>query len=71
MVDLAKDVYLEGLDKLLDELHKILGGEGNYMPIKLKMEVKKALIEKDNAMGRKYTIDDLKETLLEIFGEKN
>lgn len=71
LVDLAKDVYLEGLDKLLDELHKILGGEGNYMPIELKMEVKKALIEKDNAMGRKYTIDDLKETLLEIFGEKN
>lgn len=69
IVAIAKDQYIVNISELCDLMHQQLGGIGKTMPIEIKKEIFERLILTDRKSGRKYTIEDLKQTIMNVMGK--
>lgn len=55
IVEKAKNVYKNGLNEFLDEVHIRLGGNGSTMPKELKEKILNEITSDEKKIGRKYT----------------
>lgn len=59
IIDIAKNQYYEGINEYCDIIHRELGGLGNTMPQEIKNEIFLKLVNYGKKLGRKYTQEDL------------
>lgn len=60
-----KEIRLDNIDILLDELHVKLGGSGK-MPLELKSEIFSEITSDNKKLGEKYTFQDFKDSTYKI-----
>lgn len=66
LINLMKIIRISNLDLFFNKLHVGLGGNGNQMPTEIKNEIMSELTSKEKKLGRKHTIEDLRESTIEI-----
>lgn len=51
----------------LNEIHKRLGGRGNSMPSDIKSLIWSHMVNKENEMGKQFTLEDFYDSVIEVF----
>lgn len=52
-----------------DKLHIALGGKGRHMPEKIRLEIMAELVSEEKKMGRKYNLEDLKNSTYKVLSK--
>lgn len=62
----VKDEYIEGLNEIFDEVHRVIGGKGKRMPDEIKQEIMAEIILGEKKIGRKYTQEEIKKSIHKV-----
>lgn len=74
VIDKIKEIRLDNLNEFFDTIHVAMGGEGKTMPIELKNEIMKEITSEEKKLGRKHTLEDIRDSTFEVlkkYGPEN
>ncbi|MBN1414342.1 MAG: hypothetical protein JW973_04520 [Bacteroidales bacterium] len=66
LLEIAKEDYMGGLDEFFDRAHVAAGGQENKMPPEIKAEIIAELTSNKKKMGRRYTQEDVNNSIMKI-----
>ncbi|MCG6191346.1 hypothetical protein [Maribellus maritimus] len=69
LIDKMKTIRAKNLDLFFNKIHVAIGGEGNYMPEKIKKEILSELTSNEKKLGRKYNLQDLRDSTIKILSK--
>jgi hypothetical protein len=69
LIEEIKQQRIEKMDLFWDRLHVAVGGRGRHMPEKIKLEIMAELTSEEKKMGRKYNLEDLKNSTFKVLSK--
>lgn len=69
LIDNMKKIRVKNLNLFFNKVHVAIGGEGEYMPEKIKNEILSELTSNEKKLGRKYTQEDLRDSTIKVLSK--
>lgn len=66
IINKMKTIRMAHLDKFFNKLHIAIGGHGPVMPVKIRTQILNELTSTEKKLGRKFTIQDLRDSTMKI-----
>lgn len=66
VINKIKEIRLDNLNEFFDTIHVAIGGEGETMPIELKVEIMKEITSEEKKLGRKHTLEDIRDSTYKV-----
>jgi len=66
IIEKAKDVFVDGLEELLNKIYTQTGGIENKMPTHLKQEIMEEITSEEKKIGRKYSQKEIAKSIYKV-----